>query len=424
MNNGTTNEPSGARPAGDNRRRAGAVAAPGRTMSRRELIRRAGLWTAGLAIPPAVLAACGTADDANSADTGSGTDSSGSAGEATDTPPAAAGSDAGSTIKVATYGGFFEENFRELYPRFTEETGIAVESIPEPDDSEWVVQLQQAAQSGTTLADVSILNNISLQRGIKGDIIHSYNIANVPNSQYLADGFVVTGTDDDVVGIGALSWYYTLVSNTEKVPESPTSWATLWDPIWNNQLALMTGPYPSFLLDITAATWYPGEGMLDTQAGIEEVMRKLAELKPNVKLWWRDESTAQPDYNSGEVSIGQFFHDIASYAADEGEPLRSVFPTEGAVLDSGLWAISSTTAAPEASVAFIDWMCRPAIQEELALTLGTSPTVAKEHMDLTDEDYEAISGPGPEAAIQPNFGIYEEWESWVNEKWAELIYAG
>lgn len=388
---------------------------PHRLISRRELIRRAGLWTAGLAVSPTILAACGTAD--NQAATG------GSASESTSAPPAGASGATGSTIKVATYGGFFEENFREFYPRFTEETGITVESVPEPDDSEWVIQLQQAAQSGTTLADVSILNNISLKRGIKGDIIHSYSLTDIPNSQYLADGFIATNDTDDVVGIGALSWYYTLVSNTDKVPESPTSWATLWDPIWANQVALMTGPYPSFLLDITAAAWYPGEAILDTQTGAAEVMNKLAELKPNVKLWWRDESTAQPDYNSGEVSIGQFFHDIASYAASEGEPLRSVFPTEGAVLDSGLWAISSTTAEPEASVTFVDWMCQPSIQEELAMTLGTSPTVAREHMALTDDDYETISGPGPEAAIQPNFRIYEEWESWLNEKWAELIYA-
>ena len=86
-------------------------------------------------------------------------------------------------------------------------------------------------------------------------------------------------------------------------------------------------------------------------------------------------------------------------------------------------SITSTTSEPEASIAFIDWMCQPEIQAELATTLGTSPTVAKEHMDLTEADYEAVSGPGPDAALRPRYEIYQEWEDWVNQRWAEQIYA-
>ncbi len=46
------------------------------------------------------------------------------------------------------------------------------------------------------------------------------------------------------------------------------------------------------------------------------------------------------------MSLGQFYHDITLFAASEaggGDPLRSVFPTEGAILDSGFWSISKTT---------------------------------------------------------------------------------
>ena len=44
-------------------------------------------------------------------------------------------------------------------------------------------------------------------------------------------------------------------------------------------------------------------------------------------------------------------------------------------------------------------------------------------MDLTEADYEAVSGPGPDAALRPRYEIYQEWEDWVNQKWAEQIYA-
>jgi putative spermidine/putrescine transport system substrate-binding protein len=150
-------------------------------------------------------------------------------------------------------------------------------------------------------------------------------------------------------------------------------------------------------------------------------MRKLQEVKPNVKLWYRDEAQAQQAFNTGEVSLGQFYHDITTFAASQGEPLQSVFPTEGAILDSGFWHISANSENVEACHAFIDYMCQPAIQAELARTLGTSPVAKQETMDLTAEEYEAVSGPGPEAALRPEYQIYDELEDWIDQQWSEMI---
>ncbi|GIU97028.1 MAG: ABC transporter substrate-binding protein [Actinomycetota bacterium] len=380
----------------------------GNRYSRREFIKRGGALAGALALP-GVLAACGRTPE--QAGTGASP-----TGAAIDT-----GNIAGTKIKVGTYGGFFEENFRKMYPAFTEETGVEVESVSQPTSETWVVQLEQAAKAGAVPADVSMLSIVGMLRAIKGDILATYDPSNLQNREFLADGFVRTNDAGQVVGVGAVSWYITLVSNTDRVPESPDSWSTLWDPRWRNELALLRNPGNSFLLEITAATHFGGYDVLQTQEGVEEVLAKLAEVKPNVKLWYRDEATAQQAFNTGEVSLGQFYHDITTYAASQGEPLRSVFPTEGAILDSGEWAITKTTQNLAGCVAFIDYMCRPEIQAELARTLGTSPTVKREFMDLTDEEYEAFSGPGPDAALRPEYRIYDEWEDWINQRWSELI---
>lgn len=379
-------------------------------LSRREILRRLGIGGAALAVPSSVLAACGGKQ---------GDDGSTAADEADLDADIS-----GTTIKVATFGGFFEENFKEIYPDFTADTGVEVESVSEPGGDAWIVQLEQTVASGNAPADISMLGSISMLRAINGDLVFGYGESELENLHYLAPGFTRTNDAGDLFGVGAASWYITLVSNTDRVAESPTSWKALWDAEWRDELALINTANTSFLLDITARCWFPDDpDIFDTQEGVEEVLVKLAEVKPNVKLWWRDEATAQQDYNSGEVSMGEFYHDITTYAASEGEPLRSVFPEEGAILDSGLWAITRTTENPAACIAFVDWMCQPEIQAQLARTLGTSPTVAQEHMDLTPEDYEAVSGPGPEAAITPEYRIYQEWEDWVNQKWSEQIFS-
>lgn len=365
---------------------------------------------------PSLLAACGS----DSGDEASTPEVSGTEQEA-----AVIASDlTGTTIKVATFGGFFEENYKEIYPDFTAETGIEVESISEPGGGAWLTQLQQAVPAGGVPADVSMLGNVDILRAFNGDLIMGYEESQLANAQYQADGFIRKDDGGNVFGVGAAGWFITLVSNTERVPESPTSWKTLWEPQWDNDMALNNQAQSSFLLEITATTWFDGTDILATEEGIEEVMAKLAELKSNVKLWWRDEATAQQDYNSGEVAIGQFYHDITAFAASVGEPLQSVFPEEGAVGDSGSWAITKTTESPEASIAFIDWFSRPEIQERLATTLGTSPTVSAEHMNLTAEDYEYVAGPGPDAAITPVYSMYQEREDWINQRWSEVIFSG
>ncbi len=386
-------------------------------LSRRDLLRRIGMTGAALTLPPSLLAACGGSQGGTATSDTQPASSSGGSG----------GSDLeGTTIKVATFGGFFEENFATIYPDFTAETGIEVESISEPGGDAWVVQLEQAVRAGGVPADVSLLGNTSVLRAVKGGILLGMPASDLTNSGLLADGFIREDDDGNVVGVGAASWYITLVSNTDRVPESPTSWAALWDEEWRNELALNNQPASSFLLDITAKTWFADEAdtILDSMEGVEEVLAKLAEVKPNVKLWWRDEATAQQDYNSGEVSLGEFYHDITQYAASTGEPLRSVFPDEGAILDSGMWGVTRTTESPEACVAFIDWMSQPAIQKRLSTTLGTSPTVALEHLDLTDEEYEAVSGPGPDAAIKPAYDLYQRSEDELNQRWSEQIFSG
>ena len=46
-------------------------------------------------------------------------------------------------LKVGTYGGYFQDSFdQHIYPDFTAETGIEIESIGQPTGEAWVVQLE------------------------------------------------------------------------------------------------------------------------------------------------------------------------------------------------------------------------------------------------------------------------------------------
>ncbi|MDQ4029327.1 MAG: extracellular solute-binding protein [Actinomycetota bacterium] len=200
-----------------------------RPIDRREFLRRAQIAGAGLAIP-GILAACAPErEDTPTAAGGGGGDGDGGPIE-------------GATIKVGTYGGFFEENFRKVYPKFTEETGAEVESVAQPTSEQWVVQLEQASKAGAVPADVSMLSNVGMLRAIEGDILAGFDLSDIPNNKYLAPGFVTENDAGEVIGVGAVSWYITLVSNTERVSDSPDTWTAFWDAEWQDELALLRNP--------------------------------------------------------------------------------------------------------------------------------------------------------------------------------------
>ena len=59
-----------------------------------------------------------------------------------------------------------------------------------------------------------------------------------------------------------------------------------------------------------------------------------------MKLWYRDEAQFEQALKSGEIPMGQYYHDVTGLAAAEEHPVRSTFPKEGGILDSGSWAVS------------------------------------------------------------------------------------
>ncbi|HWT32037.1 MAG TPA: ABC transporter substrate-binding protein, partial [Propylenella sp.] len=90
--------------------------------------------------------------------------------------------------------------------------------------------------------------------------------------------------------------------------------------------------------------------------------------------------------------------------------------------DAGLWVVSKASEKLEEAHVFIDYMCKPETQALLSRKVGTSPTVKREVLDLTDEEFSAVSSEIP--AIIPRYDLYTTKSDWLNQKWTELIVGG
>ncbi|GLS30026.1 putative spermidine/putrescine transport system substrate-binding protein [Mesorhizobium albiziae] len=324
------------------------------------------------------------------------------------------------SLKVGVYGGYFKDSFdKNIFPEFTKTTGIAVESVAEPTGEAWLVQLEQAAKAGQAPADLSMMSQTSTLKGQSTELWTPIDPAKIKNYDSLLPHFINKYPDGRVAGIGAVAWYITLVTNTDVYKEAPTSWEALWDPANADKLGLLALASNSFLLEVTATTFMGGTKALDTDEGLEKAFAKLAEVKPNVRLWYRDEAQFEQALKSGEIPMGQYYHDVTGLAAADGHPVRSTFPKEGGIQDSGNWALSRASTKVEEAHVFIDYMSQPAIQGLMSRKVGTAPTLKKEVLDLKPEEFAAVSSEIP--PIIPRYDLYTTKADWINQKWTELI---
>ncbi|MET0574310.1 MAG: ABC transporter substrate-binding protein [Mesorhizobium sp.] len=324
------------------------------------------------------------------------------------------------SLKVGVYGGYFKDSFdKNIFPEFTKTTGIAVESVAEPTGEAWLVQLEQAAKAGQAPADVSMMSQTSTLKGQSTELWTPIDPAKIKNYDNLLPHFINKYPDGRVAGIGAVAWYITLVTNTDVYKEAPTSWEALWDPANADKLGLLALASNSFLLEVTATTFMGGTKALDTDDGLEKAFAKLAEVKPNVRLWYRDEAQFEQALKSGEIPMGQYYHDVTGLAAADGHPVRSTFPKQGGIQDSGNWALSRASTKVEEAHVFIDYMSQPAIQGLMSRKVGTAPTLKKDVLDLKPEEFAAVSSEIP--PIIPRYDLYTTKADWINQKWTELI---
>lgn len=324
------------------------------------------------------------------------------------------------SLKVGVYGGYFKKSFDEhVFPDFTKATGIAVESVAEPTGEAWLVQLEQAAKAGQAPADLSMMSQTSTLKGQSTELWTPLDTSKFKHYGDLLPRFINKYPDGRVAGIGAVAWWITLVSNTDVYKEAPTTWAAFWDKANEDKLGLLALASNSFLLEVTAKTFMGGTNALDTEEGLNKAFEKLAEVKPNVRLWYRDEAQFEQALKSGEIPMGQYYHDVTGLAIADGFHVRTTFPKEGGIQDSGNWVLSRASTKVDEAHAFIDYMSQPSMQGVMSRKVGTTPTLKKEVLDLTPAEFASVSSEIE--PIIPRYDLYTSKADWINQKWTELI---
>ncbi|WP_306143942.1 PotD/PotF family extracellular solute-binding protein [Roseibium sp. MMSF_3412] len=323
------------------------------------------------------------------------------------------------SIKIGSYGGYFEDSFKKyVYPAFTEATGITVESVTQPNSSDWLVTMQQAAASGTVPADVSLYGKDTMIKATRiGDMLKPLDASKIPGVTNLDAEFLYEGPDG-LVGVGSMAWFNAMVINPNEVTPAPTSWKEFWEnPAFEGSLGI-SKKIDGRLLDITAKTFFDGAETLMSEDGIVAVLDKVAELKPHVALWWSAESQMEQAMKNEDVIAGSYYLDVANIMASDGFPIKPLFPAEGNPIGYGSWCLSPLSEKTGEAYEFMAFSSDPATQALMSRNIGTAPLVNRELTDLTDEEFAFVSGS---PIITPAYESYLDNETFIKERWDAML---
>jgi putative spermidine/putrescine transport system substrate-binding protein len=149
------------------------------------------------------------------------------------------------------------------------------------------------------------------------------------------------------------------------------------------------------------------------------VLAKIAELKPNVKLWWEEEGTMQTALENGDVIGGQYYNDVAHTMAKNGTPVVSLFPKEGGLIDYGGWALLARSTKRAEATEFVNYTCSPEAQNLLARHAGLVPLLDRARLNLTQAEFDTVSSDVPPLVIAAAARV--KFQSYMDQQFTKML---
>lgn len=254
---------------------------------------------------------------------------------------------ADTTITVCSYGGTYNKGLEETIGKpFTEATGIKVIFTTYPTYAKMKAQVI----SGNIEWDIIDAECRMYARGVKEGIFEPLDLS------MISTGDFVEGSAKDY-GVGIIYYSYNVCYRTDRWPvgKGPKSMKDLWDVkkfpgprtvrtvvFCNLEAALLADGVPRDQI-------YPVD--------IERGFKKLTELKPHIRVFWKSGGQSQQIMREKEVDLGWVPGGRMIQLAEQGVPVTWEWNDQLIVLD--YWTILKGSKNKEAAMKFIAFASDP-----------------------------------------------------------------
>lgn len=317
-----------------------------------------------------VIAACGGDDNDKSGGGGGG-------GKAASNLPTKIGPGEGK-LNLVAWEGYTEAQW--VKP-FEKQTGCDVRSKYAGSSDEMVTLMRQGGGSQYDMVSASGDASLRLIRGgnvqpVNVDLIPSYKDF-IPELQSPEHNTV----DGKHYGI-SLQWGpNTLLWNTEKVGQAPTSWSALYDPKYKGKVTVPDNPIQIADAALYLSKTKPDLGIEDpyelTPDQLAAATDLLKQQRPLVKKYWALASDEIDLFKNGDAVVGASWPYQTNTLQADKVPVKDTIPQEGATGWADTWMLSSKAQHPNCAYAWMKYISEPKPQAQQAIYFGETPANKK-----------------------------------------------
>lgn len=314
------------------------------------------------------------------------------------------------TVYVNSYGGVWETSWKKaFFDPFTAQTGIQIKTVP----GVLFAKVKGEALSGNYEFDLVNLGDSEYAQATHEGLLEQVDkeaarAAQLPPS--MVRGF----------GIVSYSLGTNIVYRKDKFPNGgPQSWADFWDVKKFPGARCMYDRSFSCLAFALLADGVPKEKLYPMD--IDRAFRKMDQLKPHIKVWWRDGAQSQQLIRDGEVDMIAMWNARATDLIEDKVPLELVW-NEAELYWSNLIMPKGDPNA-KAAWQFAGFVAQAKPQADFAMLLPYGPAnpqaralVPEARLKLTPAwpDNEKVMFQHDAAWLGPRLGdIRNRWTQWM-----------
>jgi putative spermidine/putrescine transport system substrate-binding protein len=173
----------------------------------------------------------------------------------------------------------------------------------------------------------------------------------------------------------------TLLYNTKKFANKPTSWSVIYDAANKGQVTVPDNPIQIADAALYLSKTKPELKISDpyelTQAQFDATVALLKQQQPLIKKYWASYTDEITLFQNGDVTVGAAwpYQTITLKAAHA--PVDDTIPTEGATGWADTWLLATRAPHPNCAYMWAKWVSTPHVQAQQALGFGETPVNSK-----------------------------------------------
>jgi len=292
-------------------------------------------------------------------------------------PPTSIGAGEGQ-LNLVLWDGYADKSWVDP---FTAATGCKVNQHPAGSSDEMVSLMKDGGGGNWDM--VSASGDADLRLIYSGDV-KPMNTALIPDWTNFQPYFqsppynTISGVHYGI----SLQWGpNTLLYNTKKFVNPPTSWSVIYDQANKGLVTIPDNPIQIADAALYLSKTKPSLGIKDpyelTKPQFDAAVALLKAQQPLIKKYWALATDEISLFQNGDVTVGAAWPYQTIQLKLAGAPVDETIPAEGATGWADTWMLATKATHPNCAYLWTKWVSTPKVQAMQALSFGETPVNSK-----------------------------------------------